>query len=78
MDQQQHKFLSKKIKLDKKTPSAECSIVGPIPVHNHQAVVSPLSLPLPRVLTYAHINRIDDHCKVGKPHTIIQINERVS
>jgi len=67
-----------KINLDNKTSSAEGSIVSPIPVHNHQAVAFPLPLPLPRVLTSAHINRIDDHCKGGKPHTTIQTSERVS
>jgi len=42
------------------------AIVGPIPVHNHQVAASLLSLPLPRVLTSAHINKIDDHRKGGK------------
>jgi len=52
--------------------------MGPIPVHNHQAATSLLSLPLPGVLTSAHINKIDDHHKGGKPHTSIQTSERVS
>jgi len=69
MDQQQHKFLYRKINLDNKTSSAEGFIVSPIPVHNHQAVASPSPLPLPLVLTSAHINKIDDHCKGGRPHT---------
>jgi len=42
--------------------------VSPIFVHNHQAAVFPLSLPLPGALTYAHINNIDDHRK-GEDHT---------
>jgi len=54
------------------------SIVSPIPVRNHQAATSLLSLPLPRVLTSAHINKIDDHRKGGKPYTTIQTSERVS
>ncbi|QCE00228.1 Protein kinase [Vigna unguiculata] len=59
-----------------KTPSAMGSIVDPIPVHNHQAVAFLLSLPLLGVLTSAHINKIDDHRKGGKPHTTIQTSER--
>jgi len=59
-----------------KVPSAMGSIVSPIPVHNHQAATSLLSLPLSRVLTSAHINNIDDHRKGGKPHTIIQTSEK--
>ena len=60
------------------TPSVMGPTVGPISVHNHQAAASLLSLPLLGVLTSAHINKIDDHRKGGKPHTIIQPNERVS
>jgi len=52
------------------------STVGPIPDHNHQAATSLLSLLLPGVLTSAHINKIDDHRKGGKPHTTIQTSER--
>jgi len=78
MDRQQHEFLYRKINLDNKTSSAEGSIVSPIPVHHHEAIASPLPLSLPRVLTSAHINGIDDHCKGGKPHTTIQTSKRVS
>jgi len=52
--------------------------VGPISIHNPQVVASLLSSSLPGVLTFAHINKIDDHRKGGKPHTIIQTSERVS
>jgi len=53
--------------LTNKTPLATGPIVSPIPVHDHQAAASLLSLPLPRVLTSAHINKIDDHRKGEKP-----------
>jgi len=53
--------------LTNKIPLAASSIVSAIPVHNHQAAASLLSLPLPGVLTSAHINRIDDHRKGKKP-----------
>jgi len=42
---------------------------GPDTCPIHQATTYLLPSPLPGVLTYAHINRIDDHCKGGKPHT---------
>jgi len=38
---------------------------GPNIHPNHQAVASLLSLPLPGVLTSAHINKVDDHRKGG-------------
>jgi len=60
------------------TPFAMGPTVGPISIHNPQVVASLLSSSLPGVLTFAHINKIDDHRKGGKPHTIIQTSERVS
>jgi len=60
-----------------KAPSAMGPTVDPIPIHNHQAEASLLSLPLPGVFTSAHINKIDDHRK-GKQHTTMQTSERVS
>jgi len=51
-----------------KTSSKVGLIVSPIPIHDHQAATSPLSLRLPRVLTYAHINELMIIAK-GKNHT---------
>jgi len=42
---------------------------GPNTCPIHQAAAFLLPPPLPGVLTSAHINRIDDHCKGGKPCT---------
>ena len=45
------------------TPSAMGPTTGPISVHNHQVAASLLSLSLSGVLTFDHINKIDDHRK---------------
>jgi len=45
------------------------SIVSPIPIHDHQAASSPLSLPLPRVPTSTHINKLMIIAKGEKSHT---------
>jgi len=53
------------------------SIVSPIPIHD-QAAASPLSLQLPEVPTYAHINKLMIIAKGEKPHTNTRANRRVS
>jgi len=51
------------------------STVSPIPIHDHQAAASPLSLRSPRVPISAHTKKFDDHCK-KENHTRIQTQAR--